>query len=517
MNRISFRFSPVAILLSVFTLTACLDIDEELSLDEKDAFLTPEEEILSIRNGAYASLYGWATHGGIFSLQEVSSDEVIIPQRGSDWYDGGQWLSIHRHEFRPQDEAIRNGWNFLYSGIGTCNESLSRLDVLERNGKIPAQMTESVRAELSILRALFYYWLLDAYGNVPIMTEVKKADVYQSERREVFRFVEQELKDHAGKLPKTMDKDNYGRLNYFAAQALLAKLYLNAEVYTGQARWPECVAACDVIINSGFFKLEDDYFLNFNTENEQSRENIFVIPYDENSAKGFNLSALTLHQRSRETFNLTFDPWNGYAVPQAFYNSYTAHDKRKGVWGDQKIRGNFLAGPQFEANGTAPLSIKNTAVFPSEVQLVFIPEISTLSPDCPSEAGVRIGKFEFKKGSGFNMSNDFPVFRYADILLMKAEALWCLSQGNVTALQLVNEVRERAGIEPLEVITPDDLLAERGRELFFEGWRRQDLIRSGKYDEPWAFKSVSEPCKKVFLIPNDQILSNPALQQNPCY
>ncbi|MCB0619630.1 MAG: RagB/SusD family nutrient uptake outer membrane protein, partial [Saprospiraceae bacterium] len=132
------------------------------------------------------------------------------------------------------------------------------------------------------------------------------------------------------------------------------------------------------------------------------------------------------------------------------------------------------------------------------------------------QAGARIGKYEFALKSTQHLNNDFPVLRYADILLTKAEALWRDGKGS-EGLPLVNDIRDRADQPDFGDLNADNLLAERGREMFWEGWRRQDLIRFGKFGEPWAFKDASDECKELFPIPANQIAVNPNLDQNPCY
>ena len=506
-------------LLVVFSTQSCTNLDETPFSELTDeTFPTTEEQFISALGATYTSLYGWANHGGIFSLQEVSSDEIMIPQRGSDWFDGGVWLRVHRHQYNKDEGPVNGGWSFLYGGINNCNRVIALFETLVGEGKVSPEQAAAFIGEVKVLRALFYYWLLDAYGNVPIVTSFADADPNPAtkSRTEVFNFIESELKANVPNLAKKVDGSTYARMNYYAGQALLAKLYLNAEVYTGTPRWAEAAAACDEVINSGSYSLEGNYFTNFNARNEVSRENIFVVPYDRNQAQGFNLPAMTLHYSSQETFDLTFQPWNGYCTLQEFYDSYSDDDIRKGEYGNQKVRGNFHAGPQYKSNGFDRI-MDSSSDDPGGAEVEFTPQINNLEPDCQRQAGARVGKFEFVSGATENLDNDFPILRYSDVLLMKAEALWHQNAGSADALGLVNLVRARADVDAFTALTPDDLLAERGRELFYEGWRRQDLIRFGKYNAPWAFKDASEPCKTLFPIPAEQINANPNLAQNPCY
>ena len=505
--------------LVAFSSQSCTNLDETpFSELTNETFPTTEEQFISALGATYTSLYGFANHGGLFSANEVSSDEIMIPQRGSDWFDGGIWLRCHRHQYTANEGFVSGGWNFLYGGINNCNRVIALFDQLVQDGKVSAEQAASFIGEVKVLRAFFYYWLLDSYGNVPIVTSFASSEPNPptKSRSEVFAFIEGELNENVPNLTKKVDGSTYARINYYVGKALQAKLYLNAGVYTGSPRWADAAAACDEIINSGTYSLEGNYFANFNARNEGSKENIFVIPYDRNQATGFNLPAMTLHYSSQETFNLTFQPWNGYCTLQEFYDSYEDGDVRKGEYGNQKVRGNFHAGPQYKANGIDRV-LDSSADDPGGPELEFTPEVNALEPNAHRQAGARVGKFEFVSGATPDLDNNFPLLRYADVLLMKAEALWHQNNSSSEALALVNQVRQRAGADEFSSLTPEDLLAERGRELFYEGWRRSDLVRFGKFDDPWAFKPASDPCKALFPIPAEQIQANPALQQNPCY
>lgn len=498
---------------------SCTNLDEEIfdSLTESN-FPTTQDQFIAALGATYTALYGWAGHNSIFSLQEVSTDEIAIPHRGSDWFDGGQWLRVHRHNYTPNEESINNGWFFLYGGVNNCNRVIDLFNTLVDEGKVPEEQAASFIAEVRTLRALFYYWLLDAYGNVPIVTTFAGADPNPptKNRNEVYAFVESELNESVPKLTTDKGGAAYARMNYWSGKFLQAKLYLNAGVYKGTPEWDKADAALSEIINSGRYSLEGDYFANFNTNNSGSNENIFVIPYDEAQAQGFVLAQMTLHYASQATFKLQDQPWNGYCTLQEFYNSYNDSDKRKGVSGNQRVRGNFHAGPQFSAEGD-PL-IDTSADDPDGPPVVFTPQLNALEPNAYRQAGARVGKYEYAIGATPNLSNDFPVFRYADVILMKAEVLWRKNNADPNAVALVNQIRTRAGLTPpLSSLTADELLAERGREMFYEGWRRQDLIRFGEYNGTWDFKGPSDPSKNIFPIPQNALNANPNLRQNPGY
>jgi len=500
---------------------SCTDLDEEVfSQLTEETFPTTDEQFISALGATYTSLYGYLNHNSILSLNQISSDETMIPQRGNDWFDGGQWLRVHRHSFNANEEAVNNGWNFLYGGVNNCNRVIALFEGLVADGSVEADDAQAFIAEVRGLRALFYYWLLDSYGNVPLVVDFAGADTAPANntRQEVYDFVLGELNEIIPVLTDVSGGAAYARFNQWTGYALRAKLYLNSEVYTGTAQWSNAAADCAEIINSGLFALESDYFANFNTDNAGSGENIFVIPYDEAQARGFNLAQMTLHYSSQATFDLQQQPWNGYCTLQEFYDSYDDTDLRKGEFGNQQVRGNFHAGPQFASDGSTRLTDSSAETDdPDGPELTFTPEVNELEPNALRQAGARIGKYEFTNGATPELSNDFPIFRYADILLMRSEALWQMNNGDSEALMLVNEIRSRAGLDGFSALNPDDLLAERGREMFHEGWRRQDLIRFGKFGDAWWEKPASEECKELFPIPQPQINVNTNLSQNDCF
>lgn len=489
---------------------SCTNLDEELySSVTFDNFFKSDEEFIAALGAAYSSLVGlMGNHNAYWSAQEVSSDEMMIPQRGGDWYDGGQWLRMFRHEYLPTEDAFNNAWGQLFGGVSACNRLIEQFSAITGDR---AAAAKAFVAELRAIRALDYYLLLDMFGNVPIVTSFKTADAAPTtqSRAAVYAFVEKELTESLPDITADVSGATYARMTKWAVNGLLAKLYINAERYTGTAQWDKAVTAADAIINSGKYSLEGNFFTNFKTDNSGSKENIFAIPYDKVFAQGFNLPQMTLHYESQKTFNLTDQPWNGYCSVEEFYNSFDNADVRKK---------SFLAGPQFSSGGTPLTDGGAEANDPDGKGLNFTPAINEHFPNCLRQAGVRIGKFEFASGATPNLSNDFPILRLSDIMLVKAEALFRKNAGDATALALVNQIRSRAAVAPLASLTANDLLAERGREMFAEGWRRQDLIRFGKYADARKWKPAdAKPCLDIFPIPTAQINANKNLKQNSCY
>jgi hypothetical protein len=497
MSRINKSFSLFAALLIIFS--ACSEPEQEIFQG-----YTPEELANSdnpalidvLKASAYQRIIGtWGGHNSLWSMHEISSDEGVIAQKGGDWFDGGLWLRMHRHEYNPQEGAINNGWNYCYTAIGDINLLLLQYPDVAALG-----------AELRVLRALVYLWLIDAWGNVPIILESDTDPTPDTKsRQEVFSFIESSVLDNIASLSSDNTKTT---LNQWSARMILAKLYLNSEVYTGTARWAEAEAQLNEIINNGPFSLESTVFENTKTNNGGSSENILTLPYDQDNAGGFNLAQMTGHYLTQFSFDLQEQPWNGYASLEEFYNMHEDGDERK--------VGNFISGPQFSSSGARLEDASFEADDPDGAPLTFTPEINELEPNSLRQAGVRFGKFEFQSGAASSLSNDFPIFRLGDAILMRAEARW--RQGNAAgALTDVNVIRARSNASALTTLDADIMLAERGREMFGEGYRRSDLIRFGKYNDAWWEKGASESFRNIFPIPQQQIDANSGLTQNPGY
>ena len=495
----------------VMSLTnACTNLDEtlydELPVSEYQELaknLTPDQ-IKSAKKSAYLKLAGGLAggHNDLWSANEVSSDEMLIAQRGGDWFDGGQWIRVHRHETLPTEACLNNGWKTLYSGIAICNRLIVQIPAAQ-----PSLAATDV-PELRALRALFYWFLVENFGNVPILTKFPGdlTEAASKSRAEVFAFIEKELNDVAPSLSKNADASTNGTMNYWAAKAVLARLYLNANVYKGSPEWGKCVTTCDEILNSGKYIIEPNYYANFDTLNERSKENILVVPYDANATTGFNIAQMTLHYQSQKTYKLADQPWNGYCSLSEFYDSYASNDKRKA---------NFIEGQQYEYGTGLPLGEGGVNGTPS---LIYTKNINEHFPNCDRTAGVRVGKYAFKTGTLNTIVNDYPFYRLGDVKLMKAEALWRQNAGDATALALVNEMRTRAGVAGLASLDAANLLAELGREKFAEGARRTDMVRFGTFTKPFQYKPANDPAgKALFPIPQPQLDANAQLKQNADY
>lgn len=518
-------------------IAACTDLEEDLVGDITEDIVVPPPPGGGgggDDGGALTALYGslrtsgTANHAGYYTIQEITSDEMFIGAKGGDWFDGGELIRLHQHTYGSTHPFFNGTWSATYNAINTANENLAS-----------GELTEGETAQARAVRAYYYWRLLDSYGRVKLATETS-SDPPQSSRQEVFEFVESELLAALGinEVSASMDLSNSPLadggsayvMNRYGALGLLAKLYLNAEVYTGTPMYDKAEIAASYVIDSGAYVLCDEgcsvpnlgrrpsvdkdpitlegYAAVFAPNNEGNPEHIFSVRYDEVSGPGMNFSQMNLHYSSQFTWNFNEQPWNGYATLEEFYNSYEDGDARK--------EASFIVGPQLDFSGSALLDF---AADDDDIQLNYTPEVNELAPNSLREAGARAAKFSFKQLGRAEMDNDFPLVRLGELYLVRGEAR-ARQAGNWTLAEPdVNVLRARAGVAEYNGnLTADEFLAERGREMFQETARRTDLIRFGKYNDAWWEKPVSEPFRNVFPIPQDQInASNGTLTQNPGY
>lgn len=510
MKRIH-NYAALAVLSFGLMLPACTKVDSTVySNASADNFPQTERDLLSLVGASYGTLRGYVASNMQF-VTETSTDEVVVPTRGSGWYDQGVWRQEAEHSWNAVSPGHINGaWEFCYSGIANVNLNLANL----KNSKIQVAGKERIIGELRVLRAFYYYLLCDLFGSVPLITEDSPAgNIAQSPRTEIFNFVASEINAAVPNLSEENSPATYGKVTKGFAHGLLAKLYINADVFTGTPKWDEAIAACNAVINSNQYALVTDYMQLFKVNNDQNganRENIFVIPFDKAYATGNRLQMQTLPPGVQQKYGLSNDPWGGFCTYADFYHSFSNDDNRKRQW---------LVGPQYGNDGK--ILKLNDYVDGKTKDLVLTPEIDSFGRALLNQ-GARSVKYEVQQNNTANIDqdNDFAVLRFADILLIKAEA--ALRKTDVeTARTLVNQVRQRAGLSPLTTVTLDELLAERGRELVWENWRRNDLIRFGKWEGDWnnelKFTKRNETYRRLFPIPATQLSKNSALKQNPGY
>jgi len=518
------------IFISAMLLSACtkLDVPVESELTPEN-FPTKPEHFEAAKGPIYSNL-PTAYAVDYWRMQSLTTDEALIPARGGNWDDGGQYREFHKHTWTVDHVVVKTIWEYGFKGITSCNQILKMFDAVPEG-----DMRNKQFAEIRMMRAFYYFLMLDNYGNVPILKTFGD-DTPTSPRADVFKFIESEIKEILPYLPETKDATTYGRPTKWMAYALLAKMYVNAKVYTGQAMWNETVAQCDFIINSGLFSLDADYNSMFLPTNGPAvKEFIFAIVYDAFKIPGNSFTRYSLTPELKTKYALgDRSPSNCMKTLPEYYNKFNlTGDVRNNTW---------LIGKQYNNDGT-PITIKTTYKGLNETytgpardtiwQLLFTKEIwlrgDPLKMDTGNDylsqyMGARSVKFPPDKNwdqVNRTDNHDFPVFRYADILMMKAEAILqgAAATGGETAMSLVNKIRARAKA-PLLTVTPtlDQLLDERAREFAWEAWRRNDLIRFGKYKNTWLFKdNESAQFRELFPIPATQINLNPKLVQNPGY
>lgn len=548
--RILTRFLKISITLLLILLTvSCESLLNENIKNEvtTDDYFETDEQFVSAMGDAYnpfAQTYG--SNQGLGALI-VAADDFVVPQKGADWEDGGIWIRLHRHTYTSNDPGIEQAWTQLFAGVSNANRLLFQFQDLIDKGEVSEELAVPFLNELKAVRAYYYYLLLDRFGNVPIITSFEDvpenpsqpSSSFEEGRKIVFEFVESELLASLENLSGDVISTR-GRMNKWAVYTTLAKLYLNAEVYTGEPRWQDAITQANAVIESGNYSLMTNYADNFLVDNNDSPENIFIIPYDKVFLPGFNLHEMTLCPSCKPVYGMTGGAWSGYQATTEMYTMYIDSERNPGPQGtvigldekgtettgtlDERLN-NMIVGPQYSITGERITDGAAISEDPDGPPVTLTPYINELEPQALRQSGARVGKYQFEIGlNGSNMSNSFVVQRYSDVLLTKAEALWRLNPGSSEALMLVNEVRNRAGVDAFTELTADRLLEERARETFYEMVRRQDLIRfSGKeggatrFNDPWQFKDQSEEYRNVFPIPLSQLEANSNLIQNPGY
>lgn len=519
----------------------CLDEHPKDQIDQEAIYNNAD----NIYKNAVASLYNYigsnqeseglqGTCRGIYDYNTLTTDEAMIPIRGGDWYDGGLWENMYQHQWNANDIYFYNVWKYLFKVIVLSNQSLSVID--SHRNLLSDQQASAFSAEVRAIRALFYYYAMDMFGRIPIVTSynVNLKQVVQNERSEVFRFIFNELQEVAPLLAdehSNIRGDYYGRVTRPVANFLLAKLALNAEVYTvdnwtsgsrqngkniffhvnGEKKnaWETCIWYCEQLRQEGY-ELENDYASNFAVHNESSKENIFTIPLDKNLYPNeYHYLFRSRHYQHGGAYGGASE--NGTCATISTVKAYgyaTAHV-------DNRFYTNFYADTVFVDGKKVYLDNGEPLVYrPLELKLNL-----SASP-YKQTAGARVAKYEVDRtaySDGRQVDNDIVLFRYGDALLMESEAK--VRNGEDGSAEL-NAIRQRAGM-PLVEANLDNILKERLLELVWEGWRRQDLIRFDKftkaYDQRTPIDGEETGFTTVFPIPQKCLDLNKSYKQNYGY
>ncbi len=505
----NFKLKIMSAGLLVSTLLAsCTKLDEEkFGSLAPDNYYQDEQAALSSVVGVYQLLSYNVDIGDPWRMKEFSTDEFIVPGRASGgWFDQSN-VDLTNHVQNADNNTVARAWTQIFQEIGTANAVLESLQASPNKDKLKALI-----AETRALRAYGYFFAMDNWGNVPLVTvaRIDPKDLPKTTARaDVYKFIETEMLAAAADLPSVKDISRtayYPRFTKEAVYTALAYMYLNAQVYTGTAQWQKVIDNCNLVINTGAFSLTPKVIDNFtSTLQAASTEIISAFTKDATQNAGNNQFILyTQNGLDQLKYNLPFGPANGYSTTQAALDRYENTDVRKTM---------IEYGPQFYQDGVTPLR------YPNGTQLVLIPVQDIVSAQ--DNEGYKVLKYTplGAKWSGFNADNDLILERYSNVLLMKAEAIFRQSGSTPEVVSLVNQVRTRSGASTLSSVTLQVLEDERSREFLWEGCKRTDMIRFGSFfTGTWAFKTtVSADFRKIYPIPNAQIKANPNLVQNTGY
>ena len=563
------------VFLSAALFTSCsLDETPQSKFKESDAFANSTLTYVNSVAKVYSEI-GDGIYGGtdaIHCLQEFTSDEAILPGRQGDWVDGGKWQNFFLHNFASSVDTYNNNWKNIYKIIGQCNGSIDQLTPLLTDHPDYKAYVSELRA----LRAIYYYYAMDLFGQVPVVTSSTQSikDVKQSNRSEVFDFVVKELTEVLPELaPDQSQKTGkyYGRITQPIAYMCLAKCALNAPVYktdataidsykafvgddkskackasetlganvtamgknimmtvdgTSRNCWETVKYCVDKIAGLGY-SLSPNYADNFVIQNQNSNENIFVRPNDDKTYKitDYNLIR-SVHYNHASAAG--FNGWNGACgtVQAMKVMGYKESDEdprlRLNYWVEQEYT--QQTGKIVDDGVGGPLTYK-----PLAVKVDFDNNADKHDVKC---AGARFKKYEYDPTAAAQgqYNNDLVIWRYGDAVLMKAEAEYRL--GNTAdAITLVNQIRSRAHATARTSLTLNDILNERMIELAWEGVRRQDQIRFCTFTQPTAdrypnvwhnasagdYNDDTQGYTCVYPIPYEVLNLNRNLHQNPGY
>ncbi|MFT3681913.1 MAG: RagB/SusD family nutrient uptake outer membrane protein [Ferruginibacter sp.] len=511
-----YKISIFIISLTLLAGSSCKKLDEKLQGE-----LNPVEgaagnaNVDALLRGAYNSFRGmFQDQGNLLALGEMSTDAMLGPTRGGDWDDNGAWRVLHTHRFDGDNVHVKD----VFAGLGgACYAST---DILRFNP------TAQQAAQAKFLRDFGMYFYLDLFDQVPYREPGENAVLPSQVKKgmEAFDFIVGDLESIINDLPAgpvtVANKD--------AARVLLMKCYLNKGVYQNRqtptfdaADMQKVITLADQVM-AGPYSFATNYFDNFAPNNGTiGKENI----YTQENVGGVSSGGIRSRWHMTMHYNQQPSGWNGFTTLSDYYNKFEASDVRRGVAYQytspnapanpaNAVNVGFLIGQQYNMNTGAELKDRTGA------PLIFTPEVAIEEKGTNLEVtGIRNYKFpiDFQFDDNSNVDNDNPIFRLGDVMLMKAEAL--LRSGKATeGLAIVNALRANRGASNMASLTEETMLDERAREMYQETWRRQDLIRFGKFLQPMQEKpEESDPKYLLFPIPNGQLAANPNLVPNPGY
>jgi starch-binding outer membrane protein, SusD/RagB family len=522
-----------AVLLLVI---GCNDLKENIYSElTTDSYVYTSSEIYAVIGPVYANMRGYYNRGHI--ELDITTDITCLPANASGWDDGGIYKKLHLHTWNAEASQVNNLWSLFYKGVLHANRIIDQLET--GAVPVPADLSkESLIAEMKVARAFYYWQIIDCFGDAPYITSTATDLPVSTPRATIYEAIVKDIVESLDKLSEEKSTLMYGRFNKWAAKTLLANLYLNAKVYTGTAAYDKCLAQCNDVINSGKYLLEPNYADCFKATNQNSVETVFAIPMDEVNGSNVYINS-TLHASSKNKYNLRTTPYGAgaiKAIPQ-FIDTYDPADSR--------INDTWEHGPQFAADGVTPLKCLYDK---AGQQLDYTKEVAN-GLYTPENEGYRVIKYKPEMGATNPMNNDVPFFRYAHVLMMKAESLLRTGQADAAAA-IVTQVRQRAFksnpakatvtaaqlqantkykfgyVESYVIADPGDqtpvefggFYDELGYEFACEWTRRRDMIRFGTYStKSWLSHKPQGSKILVFPIPQSFLDANPTYKQNPDY
>ncbi|UKT65886.1 RagB/SusD family nutrient uptake outer membrane protein [Pedobacter mucosus] len=526
-------------IIILFNILACLMVFESCSKLDVDVESQYVKENFPVTNADYAALFGTmysnlSSQYGVpyWRMQELSTDAAIIPARDGNFDDGGQYRQLHYHTWTIDHPNVRDIWQWGFGGINNCNRLINLTEASSASDAAKASSLAEIRA----MRALYYYFMMDLYGNVPIIDAFPVSTLPGNQTREkVFEFIEKELLTIVSLLPV---KDNtnriptYGKPTQAMAYALLEKMYLNAEVYTGKPRYADAVIMADNILKNTNYALDVKYSDIFDVNNGPLiNETIFAIPYDQ-QIPGNQITRFGFYPALAASYGINVGFSIAMSTTPEYYNRFNlTNDIRNSFW---------LIGKQYapDANRKPDLT-KPIFVAGTTTQIEITPDL-ILKPGKPMDLGNTVadqakGVRSLKYWPDVNAiqatrlnGNDMPVLRLADVMLMKAEAILRGASATTvngelqTPLILLNKIRNRVGAATATLVTLNTLLDERAREFSWEAWRRNDLIRFGQFETEYPLPNDilsmnKDLTRRIYPIPVNELRLNANLKQNPGY
>lgn len=536
------------ILAIAATASSCTKLDVDIE-SQYTSFPNSQAAAEAVSADVY-NAYRGAMGRDHWMAQTLSTDEAVSVAMGSDWYDGGVYREFHLHNWSPDNGMLPGIWNSAMTGITSCNKVLALFSDDESNNAAP------IRA----MRAYYYFILMDNFGGAPIITKLVDQQPDRSSRAEVCKFIETELLAVMDKLTVTVDAGTYGKATKYMAAALLAKVYLNWAVYNtadvanyspGMAneKLQRAVEMCEIITKSGKFNLSDKFLTKFRPDNGyQIKDFIFAMPFDRDRQQGMTYTRFWIHRSAQTQFGTLPQSVGGTfrCLPTYLDKFNLPGDDRNAIYigGKQYYWANYAATANPFMINTSKRGIdqdynSSDADVKFDWQLEITKDI-TLRPN--GAATLDVGNDQKGRSMGYrsikfymdvnvtaaqnrNQSNDVPIFRYADILLMNAEAILrgATSVNGETPMSLVNQIRKYVNAPSLTIQPSlDDLLDERAREFSDESWRRNDLIRYGKFEDNWGFRNLypsgfTQKFRRIFPVPTTVLNLNTNWRQNTGY